>query len=141
VDICVDLAVFRGLISVGNGLRESLQLPASCDSTNSASIRLLEMTPVDRHGGKMTPDRALDYLNEMLWSAAVVAGPVMLATLLVGLVISIFQVATQIQEITLSYVPKIITAGLMMILLGSWMIGQLTAFARNLFLTIPSLGQ
>lgn len=88
----------------------------------------------------MTPDRALDYLNEMLWSAAVVAGPVMLATLLVGLIVSIFQVATQIQEITLSYVPKIVTAGLMMILLGSWMIGQLTGFARDLYLTIPTLG-
>ena len=45
----------------------------------------------------MTPDRALDYLNDMLWSAAVLAGPVMIATLLTGLVISVFQVATQIQ--------------------------------------------
>ncbi len=88
----------------------------------------------------MTPDRALDYLNDMLWNAAVVAGPVMLATLLIGLIISVFQVATQIQEITLSYVPKIITAGLMLILLGPWMIGRMTAFARDLYLTIPALG-
>ena len=76
----------------------------------------------------------------MLWSAAIVAGPVMLATLLVGLLISVFQVATQIQEITLSYVPKIVTAGLMLILLGSWMIGQMTGFARELYMTIPALG-
>lgn len=89
----------------------------------------------------MTPDRALDYLNDMLWSAAVIAGPVMVTTLLVGLVISVFQVATQIQEITLSYVPKIVAAGLVMILLGSWMMGQMTSFARDLYLTIPSLGQ
>lgn len=88
----------------------------------------------------MTPERALDFLDQMLWAAALVAGPIMLATLIVGLIVSIFQVATQIQEITLSYVPKIITAGLMTILLGSWMLGQLTAFARNLFLTIPTLG-
>lgn len=88
----------------------------------------------------MTPDRALDYLNDMLWSAAVVAGPVMLATLLVGLLVSVFQVATQIQEITLSYVPKIMVAGLMLILLGPWMIAQLTTFARDLYLTIPALG-
>ena len=87
----------------------------------------------------MTPDRALDFLNSMLWSAAIVAGPVMIATLAVGLIVSIFQVATQIQEITLSYVPKIITAGLVMILLGAWMIGRLTGFARDLYLTIPSL--
>ncbi len=89
----------------------------------------------------MTPDRALDYMNDMLWSAAVVAGPVMLATLLVGLTVSIFQVATQIQEITLSYVPKIVVAGLMLIILGPWMISHLTAFARDLYLTIPSLAQ
>lgn len=88
----------------------------------------------------MTPDRALDYLNDMLWSAAVIAGPVMLTTLVVGLVISVFQVATQIQEITLSYVPKIVAAGAVLILLGSWMMGQMTGFARDLYLTIPSLG-
>ena len=68
------------------------------------------------------------------------AGPVMIATLLTGLVISVFQVATQIQEITLSYVPKIIVAGLMLILLGPWMIAGMTGFARDLYLTIPTLG-
>lgn len=88
----------------------------------------------------MTPDRALDYLNDMLWNAAIVAGPVMLATLIVGLIVSVFQVATQIQEITLSYVPKIVTAGLMLILLGPWMIARLTGFARDLYLTIPAIG-
>ena len=87
----------------------------------------------------MTPDRALDFMNDMLWSAAIIAGPVMLATLLVGLTVSIFQVATQIQEITLSYVPKIVTAGLMLIILGPWMIAKLTGFARDLYLTIPAL--
>ena len=78
-------------------------------------------------------------MNDMLWSAAIIAGPVMLATLLVGLTVSIFQVATQIQEITLSYVPKIVTAGLMLIILGPWMIAKLTGFARDLYLTIPAL--
>ena len=89
----------------------------------------------------MTPDRALDYMNDMLWSAALVAGPIMLATLAVGLIVSVFQVATQIQEITLSYVPKIVTAGLMLIVLGPWMISLLTSFARDLYLTIPTLAQ
>lgn len=89
----------------------------------------------------MTPDRALDFMNDMLWSAAVIGGPVMLATLLVGLTVSIFQVATQIQEITLSYVPKIVTAGLMLVILGPWMVAKLTSFARDLYLTIPSLAQ
>lgn len=65
----------------------------------------------------------------------------MLATLLVGLTISVFQVATQIQEITLSYVPKIVTAGTMLILLGPWMVSQLVGFATDLYLLIPELGR
>jgi flagellar biosynthesis protein FliQ len=76
----------------------------------------------------------------MLWSAAIVAGPVMLATLLIGLIVSVFQVATQIQEVTLSYVPKILVAGLVMILLGPWMISHITGFTRDLYMSIPSLG-
>lgn len=89
----------------------------------------------------MGPDRALDFMNVMLWNAVIIAGPIMLSTLIVGLVISVFQVATQIQEITLSYVPKILTAVLLSIALGPWMTGKLTGFARELYLTIPSLGQ
>lgn len=89
----------------------------------------------------MTPDRALDFMNEMLWYAALAAAPIMLVTLIVGLAISVFQVATQIQEITLSYVPKIISAGLVLVLLGPWILAQITGYARELYLTIPSLGQ
>lgn len=80
-------------------------------------------------------------MNSMLWNAVVIAGPIMMATLLVGLVISVFQVATQIQEITLSYVPKILTAVLLCLALGSWMIERLTGFARSLYMLIPTLGQ
>ncbi len=89
----------------------------------------------------MSPESALDLLTSMLWSAALVAGPVMLATLLVGLTISVFQVATQIQEITLSYVPKIVTAGVMLIILGPWMVAQLVGFATDAYLLIPELGR
>ncbi|MEP1422323.1 MAG: flagellar biosynthetic protein FliQ [Erythrobacter sp.] len=89
----------------------------------------------------MSSEIALDLLTSMLWSAALVAGPVMLATLLVGLTISVFQVATQIQEITLSYVPKIVTAGTMLIILGPWMVSQLVGFATDLYLLIPQLGR
>lgn len=64
----------------------------------------------------------------------------MLATLIVGLIVSVFQVATQIQEITLSYVPKILTAVLLCLALGSWMVERLTGFARSLYLIIPTLG-
>lgn len=80
-------------------------------------------------------------MNEMLWYAALAAGPIMLVTLVVGLAVSVFQVATQIQEITLSYVPKIISAGLVLVLLGPWILAQITGYARELYLTIPSMGQ
>ena len=72
--------------------------------TDKYSIWLLFLAgPLDgaRTGSErapMTPDRALDYLNAMLWGAALVAGPIMLATLLAGLIVSVFQVATQIRK-------------------------------------------
>jgi flagellar biosynthesis protein FliQ len=49
------------------------------------------------------------------------------------------QVATQIQEMTLTFVPKLLVAGFLLIFLGSWMVGQITQFARGLFLAIPAL--
>lgn len=87
----------------------------------------------------MGPDRAVTMMNEMLWTAVIVASPIMLATLIVGLTISIFQVATQIQEITLSYVPKILTAVFVAIALGPWMVDRLTGFGRSIYQLIPTL--
>jgi len=87
----------------------------------------------------MSADRALFLLNELLWSAIIIGGPIMLGTLIVGLIVSVVQVATQIQEITLSYVPKLLTAAILLLLLGGWMLGRLTQFALTLFQSIPSL--
>lgn len=87
----------------------------------------------------MGPDRALNFLNDMLWNSLLVAGPILLAILVVGLFISIFQVTTQLQEMTLSYVPKILVAAIMLIAIGPWMMGRVTHFATSLYLTIPSL--
>lgn len=87
----------------------------------------------------MGPDRALTLLNDMLWNAAMVTAPILLATLITGLLVSVFQVATQIQEITLSYVPKMIIAMIVLIALGPWMMGRLTAFAHSLYLLIPEI--
>ncbi|PSJ42190.1 flagellar biosynthetic protein FliQ [Sphingomonas deserti] len=89
----------------------------------------------------MGPDRALGFLNQMLWSSLWVAGPVLVAILLVGLVISVFQVTTQIQEMTLSYVPKMIVAGFLLIAIGPWMMGRVTQFATTLYLLIPTLAR
>ena len=89
----------------------------------------------------MTADRALSLLDQMLWNALIVAAPILGAILLVGVLISILQVATQIQEMTLTYVPKLLVASLLLIFLGPWMLGLLTQFTQELFLGIPSLGR
>ena len=87
----------------------------------------------------MTADEALTLLDRMLWNAALISGPLLLTILLVGILISIVQVATQIQEMTITYVPKLLVSATLLVFLGSWMLGKLTAFAKELFLAIPTI--
>ncbi|PLC47870.1 flagellar biosynthetic protein FliQ [Pollutimonas subterranea] len=67
------------------------------------------------------------------------AGPLLLVTLIVGLVISIFQAATQINEMTLSFIPKLLAVGIALVLLGPWLISTMVDYMQSLFATIPSL--
>ena len=89
----------------------------------------------------MGADQALFLLNQLLWIAALVSAPILGATLIIGLIISVLQVATQIQEVTLSYVPKLLAAAALIILLGPWMLGRLTQFAISIYQSIPMLGR
>ena len=75
----------------------------------------------------------------MLWTSLIVAAPVLVAVLIVGLVISIFQVTTQLQEMTLSYVPKMLVTVGLLILLGPWMMARLTQYAIHLYSDIPAI--
>ena len=88
----------------------------------------------------MSADQALFFINDMLLTAFYVAGPILVATLVVGLLISVLQVTTQIQEITLSYVPKILVAAALLIVLGPWMLSRLAGFAISLYQRLPALG-
>ena len=88
----------------------------------------------------MGADQAIYLLSDMVWNALYIAAPILLATLFVGLLISIFQVTTQLQEITLSYVPKIMVTAFLLILLGPWMLGRLAGFVRSLYALIPTIG-
>jgi flagellar biosynthesis protein FliQ len=65
--------------------------------------------------------------------------PFLGASLVVGLAVSIFQAATQIQEMTLTFIPKIVVAGLVMIVAGPWMLDQITAYTQELMHSIPAL--
>jgi len=85
-------------------------------------------------------DRALGLMNELLWNCILLAGPLLAAALLVGLLISVLQVATQLQEMTLSYVPKLLVSAVMLIALGPWMLYRLTQFALKMIALIPGLG-
>jgi len=78
-------------------------------------------------------------MNELIWNSMLVAGPVLAAALITGLVISVLQVATQLQEMTLSYVPKLLVSAIVLLVLGSWMINRVTQFAIQMISTIPNL--
>jgi flagellar biosynthetic protein FliQ len=88
----------------------------------------------------MEGDRALGLMNALLWNCMLVAGPVLAAALIVGLLISVFQVATQLQEMTLSYVPKLLVCAVVLLILGPWMIYRVTQFALQMIMLIPQLG-
>lgn len=71
--------------------------------------------------------------------ALFMAGPILLVTLLVGLIISIFQAATQVNEMTLSFIPKLLAVGITVVLLGPWLINTMVDYIQNLFSQIPGL--
>lgn len=81
----------------------------------------------------MSQNQVLFLAKEALTTALLVAGPVLGVSLLVGLLVSIFQAMTQIQEQTLSFIPKIIAIVAVMLILGPWMLSVLTTYTANLF--------
>jgi len=74
----------------------------------------------------------------MVWTAIMIAAPLIGATLLVGLLVSMLQVVTQIQESSLTFVPKLIVAATVLLLLGGWMLSTLGQFATRIISGIPS---
>jgi flagellar biosynthesis protein FliQ len=71
--------------------------------------------------------------------ATKLAGPVLLVSLLIGLGVGLVQSATQIQEQTLTFVPKLVGIALVIVLAGNWMLGQMISFTQNLFDMVPAL--
>jgi flagellar biosynthesis protein FliQ len=68
-----------------------------------------------------------------------VALPLLLAGLVVGLIVSIFQAVTQIQEMTLAFIPKIVAIGVVLVVMGPWMLGQIVTYTEQLYNGIPGL--
>ncbi len=85
----------------------------------------------------MDPDLALEVARKTLMTTLILVAPLLGVGLIVGVIISIFQAVTQIQEMTLTFVPKIIAMVLVAILLMPWMMSRLSAFAIEMFGPMP----
>jgi flagellar biosynthetic protein FliQ len=82
----------------------------------------------------MTTEMAIDLARQMLWTAMVISMPVLVIGMIVGLVISVFQAVTQVQEQTLSFVPKIIVMTIVLGLSLPWVAAKLMEFSREMFM-------
>ena len=80
-------------------------------------------------------------MQRAMLTTLMVGGPIVMASMAVGLVISVFQAATQINEATLTFVPKLLVVALVLLLLGPGMAGQLTDFTRYVFQAASEAGR
>lgn len=87
----------------------------------------------------MTIQMVLDVMHQAFLKVILIAGPILILAMIVGLVISILQATTQIQEQTLSFVPKLLTVFISLIVLGNFMINILVEFTKSLFKIMSSL--
>lgn len=87
----------------------------------------------------MTPDMAINICRQAIQTILMVSAPMLLIGMLVGLLVSTFQAATQINEQTLSFIPKIVVVFLTMLFFGPWMIRIMVTFTTGLFETMVTL--
>ncbi|MEL0637909.1 MULTISPECIES: flagellar biosynthesis protein FliQ [Marinomonas] len=87
----------------------------------------------------MDPQVVLDLYGQGFYLIVVIVAAVMVPSLLVGLIVSIFQAATQINEQTLSFLPRLIVTILVIMQLGPWILTKLTDFTTHLFINIPMI--
>jgi flagellar biosynthetic protein FliQ len=87
----------------------------------------------------MTETSVVELSTQLMWTAALLAAPILLTALLVGLAVSLFQGLTSLQDQTLSFVPKIVAVGIALIIAASWMVQTLISFTVNVFDMLPGL--
>ncbi|SMF25057.1 flagellar biosynthesis protein FliQ [Pseudogulbenkiania subflava] len=86
----------------------------------------------------MSPELVINIVQNALYVLIIVAAPVLLVSLLVGLLISVLQAATQINEMTLTFIPKLLALFVTLVLAGPWMINTLVDYTVRLFQSIPN---
>jgi flagellar biosynthetic protein FliQ len=87
----------------------------------------------------MTPQTVLTLAQQALWITALVSAPLLITALVVGLVVSVFQAATQINEMTLSFIPKLLAIFAALVIAGPWMLALLVDYVQRLFTSIPQV--
>jgi flagellar biosynthetic protein FliQ len=87
----------------------------------------------------MTPDSVLDIGQRALEVTSLLAGAILIPALIVGLVVAMFQAATQINEMTLTFIPKLIIVVVVLMAAGPWMLQLITDFTVELFESVPEL--
>ena len=87
----------------------------------------------------MTPESVMSIGSQAIHVSLLLGAPMLLVALVVGLIISIFQAATQINEATLSFIPKLLAVFAVLVLAGPWMLAQMLDYIRTLFSSIPQL--
>jgi flagellar biosynthesis protein FliQ len=87
----------------------------------------------------MTPEVAVELFRQALWLTTVLVAVIVLPSLLIGLVVAMFQAATQINEQTLSFLPRLLFTFLTLIVLGPWIVTQLIEYTDSLYRNIPGL--
>ncbi|AQZ95015.1 flagellar biosynthesis protein FliQ [Halopseudomonas phragmitis] len=87
----------------------------------------------------MTPEVAVDLFRQALWLTTVMVAVIVLPSLVVGLIVAMFQAATQINEQTLSFLPRLLFTFMTLIWLGPWLVRELVEFSDRLYREIPGL--
>ena len=87
----------------------------------------------------MTPELVMNIGRQAIEMALILSAPLLLAALVIGLIISIFQAATQINEQTLSFIPKLVGTFIILILAGPWMLQIMVDYMRRLFESLPQI--
>ena len=87
----------------------------------------------------MTPETIYTVGQEAMWVAVKLTAPVLLPSLIVGLIIAMFQAATQINEMTLTFIPKLIAIGIVMMAMGPWMLQMYLDYFQQLIRDIPEM--
>jgi flagellar biosynthetic protein FliQ len=87
----------------------------------------------------MNEDMVIKLTQDAMKTTAILSAPILISTLAIGLIVSVFQAITQINEASLTFIPKMIVVAIVLVLVGPWMLDVLTQYTTNLFESITTL--